>query len=159
MLKNYKILNAITLNVTGNKYNAIATPTNKAEIVKHKAQFGFNFIALPKDAIVYKIHLENEPNIIQGLVAFRHELGALHCLNMETNYFNKKAPALYSGIGRLIVTFCCKYSLDNGMYGFIYFEAKNRLMPYYARLGAENVYGLRMCIDETAAKKLINYYF
>lgn len=58
-----------------------------------------------------------------------------------------------------IVALCCKYSFDKGLEREIYFDAKNRLFPYYARIGASRVAGLRMIIENPAAIKLINIYF
>ncbi len=54
---------------------------------------------------------------------------------------------------------CCKYSFVNGMDGSIFFDAKNRLMPYYIRMGATHIYGLRMAIEYPASKKPMELYF
>jgi len=46
------------------------------------------------------------------------------------------------------------------MEGYISFEAKNRLIPYYQRLGAKRIgSSSRMYIDDVAAQKLIDLYF
>lgn len=45
------------------------------------------------------------------------------------------------------------------MDGFIYFDAKNRLIPYYQRFGAKHMFGLRMIVESDAARKLIDLYF
>lgn len=58
-----------------------------------------------------------------------------------------------------MVALCCKISVDQGMDGFIYFDAKNRLMPYYQRFGAKHMFGLRMIVESDAARKLIDLYF
>ena len=110
--------------------------------------------------IVYKICLENQPDILQGLVAFRYQKDYLDCANMEINVFNKHGISLFSGVGKCMVALCCKISMDNGSEGYISFEAKNRLIPYYQRLGAKRIgSSSRMFFDDTAAQKLVDLYF
>ncbi|MHA4808356.1 hypothetical protein ACX0G9_09610 [Flavitalea flava] len=160
MNKTYKLYNAITLNITGQKETVLAAPVKTSEIRKHQHQFHFDFISISKLFIIYKIHLENQPDIIQGIVAFRPQKGFLDCANMEINAFNKHGISLYSGVGKSMVALCCQFSIDAGLDGFISFEAKNRLIPYYKRLGAQQIgHSKRMFIDEIAAQKLIYLYF
>ena len=108
---------------------------------------------------VYKICKENEEDILQALVAFSPSQGVLDCYNMKVSILNKKLVLLYDGLGKSIIALCCKVSVDSGLDGFITFEAKNRLMPYYARFGAKKTFGLRMYINNIDAKKLIDIYF
>ena len=160
MSKSYKLYNAIVLNATGKKENVLAAPVKPAEIRRHQHQFKFDFISISKQFVVYKIHLEDQSDIIQGLVAFRHQKSYLDCANMEINEFNKRSISLYSGVGKCMVALCCKISMENDMEGYISFEAKNRLIPYYQRLGAKRIgSSSRMYIDDVAAQKLIDLYF
>ncbi|HVU57883.1 MAG TPA: hypothetical protein VHD83_22635 [Puia sp.] len=148
------------MNISRKKEDVLASPVSIRELRKHRHHFQFDFISGAKDFVVYKIYLENQADIIQGLVAFRSQQGFLDCVNMEINEFNKHGIALYSGVGKSMVALCCKVSLDEGMEGYISFEAKNRLMPYYQRLGAQRIgNSKRMFIDDTAAQKLIALYF
>ena len=126
---------------------------------RYKAQFDFDFARLAKTNTVYKLHLPNQPDIIQGLVAFRHAAGFIECANMETAAFNKSGNLLYAGTGKAMVALCCKISVDAGFDGYIRFEAKSRLFPYYERLGAKRIGGLLMIMDEAAARKLAARYF
>lgn len=159
MINTYIMNNAFTLNATWQKVHAIATPASRAEIQNSKAHFGFNFYTLSKTNFIYKLADENQPAIIQALVAFAASPGVLACANMETNLHNRDKPGLYANTGKATIALCCKYSIDNGMDGFITFEAKNRLIPYYTRMGAYVVAGNRMVIGENEAKKLIALYF
>lgn len=159
MKQTYVLRNAVWLNATGEKYDAIATPVLLAEILKHRRHFSFDFVVLVKEFIVYKLMVETQPGIIQGLVAFRETPGILHCANMETNLQNQGKGAVYSGVGKAIVGLCCRYSFDIGLTGEIYFDAKNKLFPYYERMGAIHLAGLRMLIEKKDAIKLINLYF
>ena len=96
---------------------------------------------------------------MHGLVAFTPDTGILKCANMELSDLNKKGISLYSGIGKCMVALCCKISFDLGFEGYITFEAKNRLMPYYMRYGAIKIGGLRMAIETKEAQKLVDLYF
>jgi hypothetical protein len=160
MKRTYRLYKAITLNISGRKEDVLASRITIRELQKYRHHFQFDFISIAKHFIVYKMCLENQPDIIQGLVAFRLQQGFLDCVNMEINEFNKHGIALYSGVGKSMVALCCKVSLDEGMEGYISFEAKNRLIPYYQRLGAQRIgNSKRMFIDDTAAQKLIALYF
>ncbi|MBX3165320.1 MAG: hypothetical protein KF900_12665 [Bacteroidetes bacterium] len=158
-MKTYKLKNAATLSVDGSKYNLIASPATALELKQHKEHFMFDFIQLSKQNIVYKLCIENQENVIQGLVAFKAEIGVLRCENMEVNEFNRKRFPLYNGVGKAMVALCCKYSSDNGMDGYIGFIAKNRLLRYYSMFGAKILFGTNMYIDSVGAKKLIDLYF
>jgi hypothetical protein len=78
---------------------------------------------------------------------------------MELSNLNKRGISLYAGVGKCMIAFCCKVSFDLGFEGYITFEAKNRLMPYYTRYGATKIGGLRMAIATGEAKKLVDLYF
>ncbi|MNY75069.1 hypothetical protein D3C86_2142520 [compost metagenome] len=58
-----------------------------------------------------------------------------------------------------MVALCCKVSQDEGLDGYIYFDAKNRLIPYYRRFGAKHSFGIRMVVEPAEAKKLVDLYF
>lgn len=78
---------------------------------------------------------------------------------MEISNANKHGNPVYNGIGKAMVALCCKVSYDEGMDGFIYFDAKSRLMPYYERMGARRLFGIRMIVEPREALKLIDLYF
>lgn len=158
MTKVYTLSSAFTFNSTGEKVDAIASPATLSELAGSRQSFHFNFLTLTKNYKVYKLQAGKDPNI-QGLVAFKPTTGALECSNMEICHTNKHGRPIYNGIGRAMVALCCKVSLDCGLDGCIYFDAKNRLIPYYERFGARHIFGLRMIMDAINAKKLIDLYF
>ena len=158
MQNKYTLKNAITFNLTGKKHNAMASIASLKEIKQHKDYFEFDFAKLLKDATVYKIYKQGDEDIIQGLVAVKPSRGVLDCANMETNRINKAPLSLHNGVGKAIIALCCCISFDLGFDGYITFEAKNRLMPYYQRYGAKHIAGLRMGIETFEAQKLIDFY-
>lgn len=75
----YKLYNAITLNATGKKENVLAAPIKMAEIRRHQHQFQFDFALVSRKFVIYKVHLERQSDIIQGMVAFRYQKDYLDC--------------------------------------------------------------------------------
>lgn len=159
MNKVYTLTSALTSNASSQKYDAGAAPATEEEIRQCSDLFDFDFLNLCKDYMVYKLFMHHEPDVVQGLVGFRPTPGILECANMEISRFNKRGNPLYNGIGKALIALCCKVSMDQGMNGYIYFDAKNRLIPYYQRIGAKSIFGLRMVIEPDNAHKLIDYYF
>ena len=71
MKKNYFLQNAIMLNTTREKYDSVAMQMDINEIRKHKHHFHFDFVKLLNEKnFVYKICRNDEPDILQGIVAF-----------------------------------------------------------------------------------------
>ncbi len=159
MNKTYLLRDAIIFNPTGKKYNAIAEAATVKEIKQQKEYFDFDFVSLFKEFTVYKICKLGDEDVIQGLVAFKPSIGILQCANMEINAINEKPLLLHGGVGKCMVALCCKISFDMGFEGYISFIAKNRLQPYYRRLGAFNTSGLNMAIRTAEAYKLVAQYF
>ncbi|WAC15272.1 hypothetical protein [Dyadobacter pollutisoli] len=159
MNKVYTLTSALTCNSSGQKYDAIAARATEKELKQSADLFDFDFLGLCKDYIVYKLFIDYKPDVIQGLVGFRPTPGILECANMETSHFNKRGKPLYNGAGKALVALCCKISLDHSMDGYIYFDAKNKLIPYYERMGAKSMFGIRMAIESASAEKLVECYF
>ena len=73
---------------------------------------------------------------------------------------NFKGKKEYSGIGGRLLAEAVKESYEKGYDGFIYFDAKTKLIEYYKReFGARLIGTQRMAIFEEEAKKLYEKYF
>ena len=73
---------------------------------------------------------------------------------------NFKGKKDYSGIGGRLLAEAIKESYEKGYDGFIYFDAKTKLIEYYKReFGARLIGTQRMAIFEEEAKKLYEKYF
>lgn len=155
----YRLRNAVVHNLTGKKNDLFARRITVAELRRHRDDFEFDFVALSRHFIIYKLYVAQDCEAIQGLVAFRATPNTLECANMETNRYNRRGCPKYGGIGKAIVALCCKYSFDNGMNGSIYFDAKSGLISYYKRMGVKHIFGLRMFLNDQEAQKLIDKYF
>ena len=73
---------------------------------------------------------------------------------------NFKGKKEYSGIGGRLLAEAVKESYEKGYDGFIYFDAKTKLIEYYKKeFGAKQIGTQRMAIFEEEAKKLYEKYF
>jgi hypothetical protein len=109
MNKIYTLTSALTSNSSGEKYDAIAARATEEEIKRCAKLFDFDFLSLCKNYIVYKLFIDDERDIVQGLVGFRPTPGILECANMETTHFNKRGKSLYTGTGKALVAYAVRY--------------------------------------------------
>lgn len=108
MTKIYTLSSAFIFNATGEKVDAIASPASHQELTASRNAFHFDFNALIRQFSVYKLQTLRDPTI-QGLVAFRPEIGILECTNMEICHANKHGNPVYNGVGKAMVALCVKY--------------------------------------------------
>ena len=133
---------------------------SKKEIKKQDWTFNWNIELNDKNSEVYKITIKENITIIQGLVSFSYEDQYVFINLVENAKFNKGRDKLFEGVGGNLFAFACLQSFERGFGGFVGFNAKTALIPYYQqKLGAELAFGQRMFINNTAALKLIKQYF
>ena len=73
---------------------------------------------------------------------------------------NFKGKKEYLGLGGRLLAEAVKESYEKGYDGFIYFDAKTKLIEYYKKeFGAKLIGSQRMAIFEEEAKKLYEKYF
>lgn len=98
---------------------------------------------------------------IQGLIAFKPvpEDQAYFADLIESNPANIGRNGRYDGIGGYLLATVAKQSFNAGYEGYVYFDAKTRLIDYYAsEFGAKYAGDQRMYIDTIAAQALIDKY-
>ena len=107
---------------------------------------------------------------IQGLIATKAD-SSNYAVNIDiveaaphNNIHNRKnigKTKEYDGVGGHLFAEACKQSKEAGYDGYVFFEAKNNLIPHYQKtLGAVQIgSSQRMYIDERSALKLINKYY
>ena len=112
------------------------------------------------DRKVYKLTIEGNPTIIQGLLSISDYDDHIFMHLIESAPFNFGKPKLYEGVPGNLVAFACKESVEKGYEGFVAFVSKTKLMRHYEdTIGAHFIGGQRMAIGREAAAKLINQYF
>ena len=109
---------------------------------------------------VYKLTINNNPNIIQGILSITIETDHVYMDLLESAPFNKGKNKLYEGVAGNLVAYACKKSFQNGFDGYLSFTAKTKLINHYIKtLNAFHFGGHLMIINTIAASKLIDQYF
>ena len=109
---------------------------------------------------VYKLVINKNDKIIQGLVSISDENDHVYMHLIENAKFNKGRHKLYEGVPGNLVAFACKQSFEKGYDGYVSFDAKTSLIKHYEQsLFATHFKGTKMYINTIAAQRLINQYF
>ena len=123
-------------------------------------QFNWKKEVKDKTKEVYKLNTVSNPTIIQGLLSIENNDDHIFMHLIESSKFNKGKDKVYLGVPGNLVAFACKVSKDRGHDGFVAFDSKTALVGHYIKvLGATQLKGQRMYLDNKAADKLILKYF
>ena len=135
---------------------------NDLKIVTKKNGWNFNqkneFEDIKKE--VYKLTIENNPNVIQGILSITIENDHIFMNLLESSPFNIGKHKIYEGVAGNLVAYACKISFQRGYEGFVSFTAKTNLIKHYEKtLSAYHFKNQRMIIETKAAKNLVEKYF
>ena len=109
---------------------------------------------------VFKLVLQKDPKIIQGLICFEKKSDHVFMSLIESAPHNFGKTKKYFGVAGNLVAFGCKLSFENGFEGYVAFDAKTKLIGHYEEtLGAKLLYGQKMELDTIASIKLIKDYY
>lgn len=112
------------------------------------------------DREVYKLTIQGNPNVIQGLVSLSVDVDHIYMHLIESAPFNKGRTKVYLGVPGNLVAYACRLSFQKGFDGFVSFHSKTKLIDHYIKtLGAYHFGGHLMIIDTLPAKELIEKYF
>jgi len=158
------LTNSIVNTISRDSFQTEILPVTTGDIkgVTKKAGWKFNWKAEAKlaDRKVYKLTIEGNLTIIQGLLSISDYDDHVFMHLIESAPFNFGKPKLYEGVPGNLVAYACKESVEKGYEGFVAFVSKSKLMRHYEdTLGAHFIGGQRMAIGREAAAKLINQYF
>jgi hypothetical protein len=102
---------------------------------------------------VYKLTIQNNPGIIQGLISLKIETDHVHIHLIESAPFNKGRNKIYLGVPGNLVAYACRLSFQRGYDGFVAFHSKSNLISHYAKtLEAVHFGGQLMIVNTEAAK-------
>ena len=159
-----KLTHSLEDATTGEILLSDVLPLKKADlkVISKKTGWKFNwkteFVASEKQ--VYKLILQNQPKIIQGLICLTNERDHIFMQLIETAPHNFGKTKKYLGVAGNLVAFACKLSFEKGFDGYVSFKAKTKLIPHYEKtLGAKILYGQYMEIATPSAIKLVKDYF
>ncbi|SEP45938.1 hypothetical protein SAMN05660816_06383 [Niastella yeongjuensis] len=159
-----RLTNSMTNTISGDSFPTEILPLTKADLksITRKSGWKFNWkseIALD-DRDVFKLTIEGNPHIVQGLISLTDMNDHIFLWLIESAPFNLGKPKLYEGVPGNLVAFACKKSKDKGYEGCISFTSKTKLIGHYEKtLGAVHLGNHRMIIYPNAAEKLITRYF
>lgn len=159
-----KLTNSIENVRTGDSFPTKVLLLNQRDLksVSKKHGWLFNWVNEYKkpDRDVYKLTIEGNSNVIQGLISITEREDHVYLHLIESAPFNLGKDKVYLGVPGNLFAFICKVSFHRGFDGYVSFTAKTQLIEHYKKtLGAINVAGHLMVINTKAALILIDKYF
>lgn len=159
-----KLTRSIENVVTGDSFQTVVLPINKADLksVTKKNGWLFNWKQEvgTKGRLVFKLTIIDNPTVIQGLVCLEAQADHVVMHLVENAPFNVGQNKVYAGVLGNLVAYGCKWSFALGYEGNLAFIAKTKLIEHYgATLNAEHYGGGRMIIHTPAARYLVDKYF
>ncbi len=158
------LTNSIQNRITGDSFKTNIVLLDKKDIEKLRGNKKWLFDWVKEfntnGRFVYKLTLENNKNITQGLISISIQSDHVFMDLLETANFNRNKHKMYLGVAGNLVAYACKMSLEYGFEGYISFNAKTSLIKHYElTLGAVNTSGQKMIINPIESLILINKYF
>jgi len=159
-----KLTNSIQNTISGDSFATEVSRVIKADLKNVTKKSGWNFNWREElnnnTREVYKLTINNNPDIIQGLLSFSVKQDHLYMNLIESAPFNLGRSKLYQGVPGNLVAFACKVSFQRGFDGFLSFTAKTKLIADYEKsLGAYHFGNHLMIIQTSVAQKLVDKYF
>ncbi len=159
-----KLTNSIQNTISGDSFATEILRLTKADLKQVTKKNGGNFDwkteLSDNGKEVFKLTIQNNPNIIQGLLSLTLEPDHVYMHLLENAPFNIGQNKLYEGVAGNLVAHACKVSFQQGFDGFVGFTAKTKLIEHYQKtLGAYTLGGYRMIIPTQSAQVLIDKYF
>lgn len=159
-----KLTNSIENVITRDSFQTDVSLIDKDDLksITKKNGWLFNWKSeyqLP-DRDVYKLTINGNPAIIQGLISITEREDHVYIHLIESAPFNLGRNKVYLGVPANLVAFVCRTSFHRGFEGYVSFNAKAQLIEHYEKtLGAINVGEHLMVINTDAALRLIDKYF
>lgn len=157
-----RLTNSIRNTISDDIFNTeiIEVKLTDKGLVKKDWAFDWKSETRQNDKKVFKLVIENNPDIIQGLISIIDNHDHIFMNLIESSKFNKGKRKLYEGVPGNLVAFACRLSFEKGYDGIVSFIAKMKLIKHYeTTLGAKIFRGNQMYIDTPEALKLIRQYF
>lgn len=116
---------------------------------------------------IYALKADGDERV-QGLISMKKKesnkayfIDVVESAPWKNKHHKKFKSKVYEGVGAHLFAYACKRSRDDGLDGFVYFDAKSKLIDYYRfKLGAVQVGGSqRMYIPKDSAERLVARYY
>ena len=137
------------------EYKKLNNPIKKKDFSGWK----FDWRKPQKDGYdVYELFIKGNSNV-EGRIALTLKPGYVEVDIIESNPKNIGSEGEYIGVGGHLFAIACLISFNNGCDGYVAFTAKTNLIDHYIKsLGANVLSDQRLCIEESAARELVNKY-
>jgi len=158
-----KLTNSIENRITGDVFDTNVvqlTKNDKRQIKKKDWLFNWHTELLNENRQVYKLIINNNSFIIQGLLSLEMKTDHVYMHLIESAPFNRGKNKMYLGVPGNLVAFACKTAFNYGFDGYVAFDAKSALIRHYQEtLYASHFKGTKMYIETFAALRLMKQYF
>ena len=157
-----KLTNSIENRITGDSFDTQILEVDKSDLKFFEKNWNFNWkLEFKSSGTVYKLIIEENYNVIQGLISLNYKEGFVFVELIENADFNIGRNKVYYGVAGNLFAFACKQSWDKGDFGYVAFNAKSNLVSHYeSLLGAKRVGNSnQMIIEPKEALKLIKQYY
>ncbi len=157
-----KLTNSIENRITGDRFDTQVIEVTKIDLPKLRKAWNFDWISeFNSGSTVYKLVIEQNVDVIQGLLSLTFKQGFVYLELIESADFNIGRNKVYYGVAGNLFAFACKISWDKGNYGYVSFNAKSNLIEHYARtLGAKQIGNSQLMVIEPkeALELILKYY-
>jgi hypothetical protein len=133
--KNMKIVGSLT-NFVVTKFLLVA---NSQDLKITKKEWHFDWEKELKKGKVYKLVIEGNPNIVQGLLSLIDQKDHTYVSLVENAPYNIGANKIYEGVAGNLFAFACKVAFEQGYEGYISFHAKTELVEHYMKSLGQSV--------------------
>ncbi|MDR2680874.1 MAG: hypothetical protein LBC47_08720 [Tannerella sp.] len=158
-----KLTNSIENRITGDIFDTEViqlSGKDKRQIKKTNWRFNWHTELSNENRQVYKLIINNNKFIIQGLLSLEVKTDHIYMHLIESASFNCGKDKVYLGVPGNLVAYACKISFDHGFDGYVAFDAKTALIRHYQEtLYATHFTGTKMYIETPAALRLVKQYF
>lgn len=159
-----KLTNSIVNTISGDSFPTDVIPVIDADLknITKKRGWIFNWKNEHKiaDRQVFKLTIQNNHDIIQGLLSISDYNDHFYLHLIESSPFNLGKKKLYEGVPGNLFAFTCKLSREKGYQGFVSFRSKSSLIHHYENtLGATHIGGQKMIIFPSEALALVKKYY
>lgn len=159
-----KLTNSIENATTGDSFNTLVVILQNKDlktVAKSKGWlFDWKSEFMKHDRDVYKLTIDNNIDIVQGLISISEKTDHIYINLIESSPFNIGKNKVYLGVPGNLFAFACRLSFHRGFEGYVSFTSKSNLVKHYEEtLGAKVIGGNLMVIDSVNASKLMNKYF
>jgi hypothetical protein len=159
-----KLTSSIINVITGDNFQTVVSVFDNHDLKSVTKRNGWLFnwkseYKLP-DRDVYKITIEGNPEVIQGLISITERKDHVYRHLIESAPFNLGKNKVYYGVPGNLIAFTCRLAFHRGFEGYVSFTSKSQLIEHYQKtLGAINIGGNLMVINTGSALRLIDKYF